>query len=151
MGRNKQITSEICSKVIRCDHVEMHMKIQVNLSLKDPEQICKSILVDIVDNIFNKNTSKDETSMYSEKPKDLHSDGMEELHKPLTVDVDKVKLRNTLQNDNHEYEQKLYHEYVQKLELGKAIYEIITNDGVHQQSLRPEYKEALDLYTSTTS
>ena len=33
-----------------------------------------------------------------------------------------------------------------KLELGKAIYEIISNDEIDLDSLIPEYKEALDLY-----
>ena len=83
-------------------------------------------------------SSKDETSMYSEKPEYPHSDGLDELHKPLNVGVDKMKLKNIILYDNHEYEQKL--------ELGKAIHEIVINHEVLQQSLRPEYKEALDLY-----
>ena len=43
------------------------MKIHVDLSLKDQEEICKDI-----------KSIKDETSMYMEKPKvnDLHSDGL---------------------------------------------------------------------------
>ena len=53
-------------------------------------------------------------------------------------------------NDD-EIDQDLEHEYEQKLELGKAIHEIINNHEVYLNSLRPEYKEALDLYTSTTS
>ena len=57
--------------------------------------------------------------------------------------VDTMKLKDTILNDNHEYEQKL--------ELGKAITEIINNYEVYLNSLRPEYKEALDLYTLTTS
>ena len=83
-------------------------------------------------------SSKDETSMYSEKPEYPHSDGLDELHKPLNVGVDKMKLKNTILYDNHEYEQKL--------ELGKAIHEIVINHEVLQHSLRPEYKEVLDLY-----
>ena len=61
-------------------------------------------------------SSKDETSMYSEKPKvnDLHSDGLDELHKPLTVGVDKMQLKDIILYGHHEYEQKL--------ELGKKIY-----------------------------
>ena len=44
------------------------------------------------------------------------------------------------------------HEYEQKLELGKAIFEIVINDDeIDLDSLRPVYKEALDLYTLTTS
>ena len=79
--------------------------------------------------------------MYREKPKviDLHSDGLDESHKPLTEGVDKMKLKkNTIFYYNHEYEQKL--------ELGKAIHEIVINHEVLQHSLRPEYKEVLDLY-----
>ena len=50
-----------------------------------------------------------------------------------------MKLKNTILHYNHEYKQKL--------ELGKAIYEIITNDDeIDLDSLIPEHKEALDLY-----
>ena len=76
------------------------------------EQICKSILEDVINDIHN----KDETSMYRKKPKinDLNSDWLDELHKPLTAGVDKMQLKNNIRNKNHEYKQKL--------ELGKAIY-----------------------------
>ena len=47
-------------------------------------------------------------------------------------------MENTILYYNHEYEKKL--------ELGKAIHEIVIKRGVRQQSLRPERKEALDLY-----
>ena len=61
-------------------------------------------------------------------------------------------MRNTILNDAHEYEQKPEHEYEQKLELGKVIFEIVINDDeIDLDSLRPVYKEALDLYTLTTS
>ena len=39
-----------------------------------------------------------------------------------------------------------HYEYTKKRKLGGKVYEIINNREVHQQSLRPEYKEALDLY-----
>ena len=106
------------------------MKKHTHPSLEDSKQLCKDI-----------KSIKDETSMYMEKPEvnDLHSDGLDETHKPLTVGVDKMKLKNTILHYNHEYKQKL--------ELGKAIYEIITNDDeIDLDSLIPEHKEALDLY-----
>ena len=40
-----------------------------------------------------------------------------ELHKPLTDEIDKMKLKNIILYDNHEHKQKL--------ELGKKIDEII--------------------------
>ena len=44
------------------------MKKHADLSSEDSKQLCKDI-----------KSSKDETSMYREKPKDLHSDGLDEL------------------------------------------------------------------------
>ena len=78
--------------------------------------------------------------MYSEKPKvnDLHSDGLDESHKPLTDEIDTMKLKNTILYYNHEHKQKL--------KLGKKICEIINNDKVDLDSLISEYKEVLDLY-----
>ena len=67
---------------MRNDHLKRHMKKHVDFSSEDPEQICKSILEDVIHN-------KDEKSMYREKPKvnDLHLDKLDELHKLLTVGV----------------------------------------------------------------
>ena len=88
MGANKQISCKICSKVIRSDHLKIHMKKHVDLSLKDPEKISKSILEDIINDISN----KDETLMY--KRKYPHSDGLDEP--PLSGDeIEKSYLSNS--------------------------------------------------------
>ena len=50
------------------------MKKHVDISIRVPELLCKDI-----------NSSKDETSMYSEKRKDPHSDVLDELHKPMII------------------------------------------------------------------
>ena len=79
-------------------------------------------------------------SIYWKRPKvnALHSDGLDETHKPLTVGVDKIELENTILYHNHNYKRKL--------DLGKDIYEFIHKNDVFPNSLRPEYKEALDVY-----
>ena len=74
------------------------MKLYVDLSLKDPEQICKSILKDVIDDIPN----KEETSMYREKRKDPHSDGMVESQLS-TDEIDDEELDKIKVNDNYEY------------------------------------------------
>ena len=48
---------------MRSDNLKRHMKKHVDFSLEDPEQIFKSILEDVINDIHN----KDETSMYREK------------------------------------------------------------------------------------
>ena len=70
--------------------------------------------------------------MYREKLKDPHSDGLDELHKPLTAGVDKMEVKNTILYDNHEHKQKL--------ELVETVHEIIRNYEVDIDSIRPEYK-----------
>ena len=79
MGRNKQMSCKICNKLMRSDHLKSHMKKHVDLSSEDPEQICKSILEDVINDIHN----KDETSMYRKNPKVnyLHSDKLDDSHK----------------------------------------------------------------------
>ena len=121
---------------MRSDNLKSYMKKHGDLSSEDPEQICNSIIEDVINYIHN----KDEKSMYRKKPQvnDLHSDKLDESHKPLTKGIDKMKLKNTILYHNHEHKQKL--------ELGKAIYEIISNDDIDLDSLIPEHKEALDLH-----
>ena len=52
---------------MRSDHLKSHMKKHADLSLEDPEQICKSVLENVINDIHN----KDETSMHRKKPKEM--------------------------------------------------------------------------------
>ena len=82
---------------MRSDHMKRHMKIHVDLSLGDPEQICKSILEDVINDIHN----KDETSMCKETPKvnHLHSNGLDES--PLSGDeIDNKELEKIIFYDH---------------------------------------------------
>ena len=63
---------------MRSDNLKNHMKKHADLSSEDPEQICQSILEDVINDIHN----RDETSMY--KHKDPHLDGLDES--PLSGD-----------------------------------------------------------------
>ena len=98
MGANKQISCKICSKAMRSDHLKRHMKKHVDLSSEDPEQICKNILEDVINDIQN----KEETSMY--KRKDPHSNGLDESPGD---EIDEIELRNTVLYHNHEHKRKL--------------------------------------------
>ena len=67
------------------------MKNHVDLSIRVPEQLCKD----------NKSI-KDETSMYREKSKDPHSDGLDEL--PMSGnEIDDKELKKRLVHDNYQY------------------------------------------------
>ena len=86
---------------MRSNHLKSHMKINADLSFEDSEQICKSIPEDDINDINN----EDETSMYRKKTKvnDMHSDKLDESHKPLTVGVDKMELENSIVIDDNEF------------------------------------------------
>ena len=95
---------------------------------EEPKQLCKDI-----------KSIKDETSIYSEKPKenDLYSDGLDES--PLSGDaIDDKELKKRLAHDD-------YH-YTKKRKLGAKVAKLINENGYHPDSLRSEYKEALDLH-----
>ena len=100
-------------------------------------QICKSILEDIINDLPNKKSSKEETSMY--KRKDPHSNGLDESPDD---EIDDEELDQMIVNDDYEY--------TKKRKLGGKVYKIINNREARQQSLRPEFKEALDLYLKTS-
>ena len=53
---------------MRSDNLKRNMKNHADLSSEDPEEICKSILEDVINDI-------PETSMYKRKVNDLNSDG----------------------------------------------------------------------------
>ena len=102
MGRNKQISCKICSKVMRSDNLKNHIKSKHgDLSSEEPEQICKSILEDVINDLPNKKSSKEETSMY--KRKDPHSNGLDESP---ADEIDDEELDQMIVNDDYEYTKK---------------------------------------------
>ena len=75
--------------------------------------------------------------MYSEKPKDPHSDGLDES--PLLGDeIDDKELKKRLAHDDCHY--------TKKRKLGAKVAKLIDENGYHPDSNRTEYKEALDLH-----
>ena len=124
---------------MRSDNVKRHMKKHVDLSLEDPEQLCKSILEDIVDNIFNEKRSKAESLIFVEKHEvnAKHPVVLDDLSGTYD-DIDDKDLEKILAYDDYEYKKKC--------KLGAKVEKLITKNGYHQESLRSEYKEALDLH-----
>ena len=100
MGNHKKVMCNVCYREMRSDVLKRHMKQHSKknesvpatniLATEGPEQICKCILKDVINDIHN----KDETSIYRKKHKvnDLHSDGLDELHNlPSVSTSDPIK------------------------------------------------------------
>ena len=119
MGNHKKVMCNVCYREMRSDVLKRHMK---QHSKKNESVPATNILV--TNNIYNN------------PPSVSTSDPIKRLNEKSKINIE--ELENSIVNDDHEYEQKF--------ELGKAIHEIVIRRGVRQQSLRPECKEALDLY-----
>ena len=104
---------------MRNDHLKRHMKKHVDFSSEDPEQICKSILEDVINDIPN----KDETSMY--KRKDPNSDGMDDSPGDEIEEKELDKILAHLDN-----------KYTRKRKLGSQVSKLIHKNGYHPDSLR---------------
>ena len=121
MGRNKQVYCKVCLRTMRNDNLTEHMKVHEK----------------------HKENEKPSTrsSVYSSQ-ESLHSASLftrEESGESRTLSkIDVEGLRKILRKENQEYEEKL--------ELGKAIYKILGEDNLKQESINKVYKEALELY-----
>ena len=58
MGRNQQVSCKICFKPMRSDTITRHMKIHLKYTAEEgSENICKEILLDLVDKVLEENRS----------------------------------------------------------------------------------------------
>ena len=58
MGKNKQVSCKTCFKPMRSNNVTRHMKIHLKYTTEEEsENICKEILLDLVDKVLEENRS----------------------------------------------------------------------------------------------
>ena len=119
MGRNKRISCLKCFKVMRSDHLKTHMKQHEDGKFENESSCALSLRTS--------KTSLDNESIIS--------------YVSASTEVSSTKeeeLRRILQRDDEEYKYKLAQ--------GKILYQSIYDMDIAEESLRPEFKEMLDLY-----
>ena len=119
MGRNKRISCWKCFKVMRSDHLKTHMKQHEDGKFENESSCALSLRTS--------KTSLDNESIIS--------------YVSASTEVSSTKeeeLRRILQRDDEEYKYKLAQ--------GKILYQSMYDMDIAEESLRPEFKEMLDLY-----
>ena len=119
MGRNKRISCLKCFKVMRSDHLKTHMKQHEDGKFENEFSCALSLRTS--------KTSLDNESIisYVSASSAVSSNKEEEL-------------RKILKRDDEEYKYKLAQ--------GKILYQSMYDMDIAEESLRPEFKEMLDLY-----
>ena len=119
MGRNKRISCWKCFKVMRSDHLKTHMKQHEDGKFENESSCALSLRTS--------KTSLDNESIIS--------------YVSASTEVSSTKeeeLRRILKRDDEEYKYKLAQ--------GKILYQSMYDMDIAEESLRPEFKEMLELY-----
>ena len=119
MGRNKRISCLKCFKVMRSDNLKTHMKQHEDGKFENESSCALSLRTS--------KTSLDNESIIS--------------YVSASTEVSSTKeeeLRRILIRDDEEYKYKLAQ--------GKILYQSMYDMDIAEESLRPEFKEMLDLY-----
>ena len=119
MGRNKRISCQKCFQVMRSDNLKTHMKQHEDGKFQN-ESFCASSL-------STSKTSLDNESIISSVSASYEVSSTKE-----------EELRKILKRDDEEYKYKLAQ--------GKILYQSMYDMDIAEESLRPEFKEMLDLY-----
>ena len=145
MGKNKQVTCQICFKQMRSDIVKRHRKVhdkyKLEITLQTNEDMCKDLVIGLVDNAFEKIETQTEsiTEGLSEERCGLKKALDFNSHNSTESDSINVEaLRKSIDKDEKEYKRKI--------ELGSEVYLYIDEAKILQESLSKERLEALDLY-----
>ena len=145
MGKNKQVSCQICFKPMRSDNLKGHMKVHANykpnITFQTNEEICKDFVIGLVDNAFEKIETQTEsiTEGLSEERCGLKKALDINSHNSTESDSINVEaLRKSIDKDEQEYKRKI--------ELGSEVYLYIDEAKILQESLSKERLEALDLY-----
>ena len=119
MGRHKRISCLKCFKVMRSDHLKTHMKQHEDGKFENESSCALSLRTS--------KTSLDNESIIS--------------YVSASTEVSSTKeeeLRRILKRDDEEYKYKLAQ--------GKILYQSMYDMDIAEESLRPEFKEMLELY-----
>jgi hypothetical protein len=106
------------------------MKVHVKYSNKTPqsaEDICRDLVLEIVDKVVN--------------PVE-ESSGVKQKHEEFTVETQATINEEALRISAL----KIQREYAEKIALGKALYKILNEGEVQEESFPPQWQNALDLY-----
>ena len=131
MGRNKYIRCNICSKSMRKDNLKRHHKSHKDILSMSDKDMREEI------------RAREATRLYREERRQkieeiAHQEGIiPNLSEEYEVENASSLKEELLQTNK---------DYLEKIELGHRVANILDEGTVHEESLKKSYKDALDLY-----
>ena len=121
--------------------MKVHDKYKMEITLQTNEEMCKDLVIGLVDNAFEKIETQTESITEGlneercelKKAPDLNSHNSKESY---SINIE--ALRKSIDKDEQEYKMKI--------ELGREVYIYIEEAKIMQESLSKERQDALDLY-----
>ena len=127
---------------MRSDHRERHMKVHLKIpnGIQSNEEICRELLLEIVDKAVDSTPPQGGSGMkrkYFDSTQEYHLDSRKHEENQLTL-IDMKAIRKAALKNSEEYKEKI--------NLGKALYKILGEGKVEEESFPNDWKVALDLY-----
>jgi hypothetical protein len=147
MGKHKQTECKICFKPMRSNNVKGHMKVhykyKVNIELQSNEEMCRELVLDLVDKSLGKVDKTTATQTYLN---DVEQTGMKRKYEELneeSSDIDTEALRKEALKKTQQYQEKI--------KLGEELYKILGEGEVEEEAFSSNWKEALNIYVKQKS
>ena len=121
-------------------HMKVHQNIQPEIHLKSNEEICRELLLELVDKAVDPTPAQGGSGMkrkYFDSTQEYHLNSRKHEENDL-VSIDMKALRKAAVKNSEEYKEKI--------NLGKALYKILGEGNVEEESFPNDWKEALDVY-----
>ena len=130
-NRNKQVCCKFCGREMRSDNLEMHMKTHVKMAKVN----------ETIENLIRQKEAHLEQEI---QHMDIISHDIEsplECYEQSQAIPESVREEMLRRND----------EYLEKMEMGRQVYEVLQEGAVKEGSLSFKHKEALDLFRKERS
>ena len=137
MGKNKEVSCNVCFKSMRSDHVIRHMKRHIIHTLENNVLMCRELLDEMLNEVLEPEDHP--TTKRKFDGGQYTQDDQPSIKRKCgenMIDVD--ELRKTLIERTDEYNRKVA--------LGEQVYKILGEGEVKQGALPKDMQEALELY-----
>ena len=136
MGKNKEVSCNVCFKPMRSDVMKRHMKIHIIHTLENNVKMCRQLLNEMLNEVLEPQESttkrKFDVGQYTQ-----HDQPNSKRHCTDNMIDDEV-LEKMLIEQTAEYDRKVA--------LGEKVYKILGKGEVKQGALPKDMQEALELY-----
>ena len=138
MGKNKEVSCNVCFKSMRSDHVIRHMKIHIIHTLENNVKMCHELLDEMLNEVLEPEEFTTKRKFDGEQYTQDDQPSIKRKCGDNMIDDDDEVLEKMLEEQTVEYDRKV--------DLGEKVYKILCEGDVKQRALSKDMQEALELY-----